>query len=165
MTFADLEDVDPDLSKNLHWLLNNKNVEEIYQTFSYEIDILDKRITKNLILDGYNIIVDDNNKKEYVKRLCLEILNNQSYLQIFSFIKGFREIIPLDLMSTFTASDLELIIAGMQEIDVDEMKTYVVLSGFANKEVELIVWLFEILQDFNQSERAIFLYFISGIND
>jgi len=81
--------------------------------------------------------------------------------QIDALLQGFRHVIPLEYISTFSVADLELLMSGMQEIDVEDMKQNLELSGFKESD-DLVVWLFEVLTEFDHAERAAFVYFISG---
>jgi len=62
------------------------------------------------------------------------------------------------LLSGFSVAKLELLICGAREINVESTRENMVLGGF-EKEDYLVRWLLEI---FDRSRRAAFLYFISG---
>ena len=42
--------------------------------------------------------------------------------QIKSFLEGFYEVIPKDLISIFNEQELELLISGLPTIDIDDLK-------------------------------------------
>lgn len=42
--------------------------------------------------------------------------------QLAAFLEGFYEIIPKRLISIFTEQELELLISGLPNIDIDELK-------------------------------------------
>jgi E3 ubiquitin-protein ligase HUWE1 len=42
--------------------------------------------------------------------------------QINSFLEGFHELIEPQLISIFTPSELELLISGLPEIDLDDLR-------------------------------------------
>jgi len=160
IAIKDLEDIDADLTKNLRWILDN-SVEELYQTFTYEVDIADRRETRELIPGGYDTFVDDISKKQLVKQICLQKMITEVQGQVDAFLKGFQSVIPLEMISSFTVAELQLLISGEQEIDITDMKMNVILSGY-KKTDSIIEWIFEILTEFNQNQRAAFLYFVSG---
>jgi len=78
---SDLEDIDSDLCKNLKWMLEN-DVDELYQTMTVEVEVLNERFTKELISNGYDTFVTNKNKKDYVKLICKEKMTNEISEQI-----------------------------------------------------------------------------------
>ena len=66
---SDLEDIDPDLAKNLIWMLDN-DITELYLTFVINRNHLGIEETIDLIPNGRNIDLTEENKKEYVKAVC-----------------------------------------------------------------------------------------------
>lgn len=65
----DLEDIDPELSKNLLWILENE-VEGLDLDFTFTIKKFGMSKEIELKEDGANILVDESNKKEYVKLIA-----------------------------------------------------------------------------------------------
>jgi len=57
-------------------LYKTDDAESLYLTFSYEKNYYGLRITKELIPDGDNIFVTNENKKDYINALCQEIMVN-----------------------------------------------------------------------------------------
>lgn len=66
LSIQDMEDIDPEYYKNLCWVLEN-DITNFEMTFSYESDEFGFMVTKELIPNGQNILVTEENKKEYVK--------------------------------------------------------------------------------------------------
>ena len=79
-------------------------------------------MSKELKPDGANIAVSEGNKREYVQRACNMKMRESIKGQIESFLKGFYEIIPRDLISIFNEQELELLISGLPTIDIDDLK-------------------------------------------
>ena len=69
--YTDLEDVlSTDLYKNqVEWVLNN-DPSMLYLTFSYEDDVFGEVKTTDLIPNGSNIEVTEENKQDYIQALC-----------------------------------------------------------------------------------------------
>ena len=65
---SDLEDIDPDEANNLNWVLEN-DVTGLSLTFSIHREILSTSYVIDLIPNGRNIEVTQENKKEYVKTI------------------------------------------------------------------------------------------------
>ncbi len=63
------------------------------------------------------------NKREYVKLVCQEKMTGSIRQQIDSFLEGFYEIIPKRLISIFDEQELELLIAGLPTIDIEDLRS------------------------------------------
>ncbi|XP_057769023.1 E3 ubiquitin-protein ligase UPL1-like [Salvia miltiorrhiza] len=71
---------------------------------------------------GRNIRVTEETKHEYVDLAADHILTNAIRPQINSFLDGFNELVPRELMSIFNDKEVELLISGLLEIDLDDLK-------------------------------------------
>ena len=78
---------------------------------------------RDLIPNGRNIPVTEANKAEYVSLVCQMKMTGAIRKQIENFLEGFYDIIPKKLISIFNEQELELLLAGLPSIDVDELKT------------------------------------------
>ncbi len=77
---------------------------------------------KELKPDGTNLVVTEANKREYVQLACQMKMTGSIQAQIKSFLEGFYEVIPKDLISIFNEQELELLISGLPSIDIDDLK-------------------------------------------
>ena len=75
-----------------------------------------------MIPNGRHNAVTEENKKEYVKLVCQMKMTGAIRKQIDSFLEGFYEIIPKRLISIFDEQELELLISGLPNIDLDDLK-------------------------------------------
>ena len=87
-----------------------------------QIQEFGKTETKDMKPDGQNIPVTEENKKEYVQLACQMKMTSSIRSQIKSFLEGFYEIIPKELISIFNEQELELLICGLPTIDIDDLK-------------------------------------------
>ena len=122
LTYHDMEDYDPEYYKNLKWLLETDitDMEELF-TFSYEEDRFGKLEIIDLVPNGRNISVSEENKFEYVQKLCHARLFENIKPQVEALQKGFYEIIPLKLISIFDHREFELVISGLPTIDSKDL--------------------------------------------
>jgi len=158
--FNDLEDIDLELAKSLRWILNN-SVEGLEQPFTYERDFMGQKETVELIPNGYNIIVTDENKKEYVRKICESKMKEEIYEDLTAFLKGIHFMIPKYLLDLFSPSEFQLLIAGVPNIDVNELKQYAEYIDY-DKDCDMMKWLWEIFEEFSQKDLGAFMFFISG---
>lgn len=115
----------------------------------------------DLIEDGRNVEVTDLNKREYVETLCKMLMKKSIEKQIESFLKGFYELIPKELIVFFDCSELELLITGQTEINISDMQQNTEYSGYT-PQAQTIVWFWQILHCFTHSEKSAFLQFVTG---
>lgn len=160
LNLNDLEDIDPNLTKSLSWILKN-DVTGLEQTYSYELDILGERHTKELKPGGDKIEVTNLNKFEFVKLLALAKMRDEINDQIKAFIKGFRRIIKPEQLTLLSPKELDLLIAGQAEIEVKEMRKYAQYQGFDSNS-QVIEWFWDIMDSFDKKDKSSLLYFISG---
>ncbi len=97
-------------------------------------------VTKDLINDGRNIAVTEANKREYVQRACNMKMKESIKVQIDSFLKGFYDIIPKDLISIFNEQELELLISGLPTIDIDDLKANTEYHKYTENSLQVRNW-------------------------
>ncbi|GBE59709.1 ubiquitin ligase [Babesia ovata] len=162
ITPVDAESVDPQFYQNLT-SINNCRLEDLGLElfFSTEIDEFGKVKVIDLIPDGRNIPVTDDNKQKYIELLCRHKVTNGIKDQLDAFMSGFRELISPDLISIFDHKELELLISGTPSIDLANLRENVEYRNYT-KDSEQIIWLWEFLEDLDQSNLAAFLQFVTG---
>ena len=156
----DLEDIEPELSESLIWMTTN-NVNNLEQPFIYEVDVLGTKVVQDLVENGSNIMLDEENKDSYIKSLYLAKTLKEVETQIESFKEGFFTIVPKDLVSIFSSGEVGILISGKSEIDAEDMIRYTVYSG-TNRSTQRIQWFRDIVRNMDQSMLANLLFFITG---
>jgi E3 ubiquitin-protein ligase HUWE1 len=111
-----MEDIDPTYFKNLKWILEN-DIKDLDLTFSYELEKLGRIEVVDLIKNGRNTQVNEENKHEYVQKICYAKMALEIQDQIKNFLLGFSEIVPSSLVQIFDSMELELMLSGLPEID------------------------------------------------
>ncbi|UKJ87753.1 E3 ubiquitin-protein ligase HUWE1 [Theileria orientalis] len=162
ITPCDAESVDPQFYNNLISIRNSTLEQlglELY--FSTEIDEFGKVKVIDLIPNGRNILVTDENKHRYIQLLCKHKVTNGIRDQLGAFMEGFRELISPELISIFDDRELELLISGIPIIDLRNMRQNVEYVNYSESS-DQIRWLWEILGEFDQSHLAAFLQFVTG---
>lgn len=69
--------------------------------------------------------------------------------------------VDADLISIFTAKELELLISGMPDIDIHDLKKNTDYNGYRPADKE-IGWFWNIMFSLSRSEKAAFLQFVTG---
>ncbi|PPD77228.1 hypothetical protein GOBAR_DD25835 [Gossypium barbadense] len=168
VTYHDIEAIDPDYFKNLKWMLENDISDVLDLTFSIDADeeklILYERTQVTdyeLIPGGRNIKVTEENKHQYVDLIAEHRLTTAIRPQINAFLEGFNELIPRELISIFNDKELELLISGLPEIDMDDMRANTEYSGFSAAS-PVIQWFWDVVQGFSKEDKARLLQFVTG---
>ncbi|KAL1556169.1 E3 ubiquitin-protein ligase upl1 [Salvia divinorum] len=168
VTYHDIEAVDPDYYKNLKWMLENDVSDIPDLTFSMDADE-EKHILyeKTEVTDyelkpgGRNIRVTEETKHEYVDLVADHILTNAIRPQISSFLDGFNELVPRELISIFNDKELELLISGLPEIDLADLKANTEYTGYTSAS-NVVQWFWEVVEAFNKEDMARLLQFVTG---
>ena len=95
VSIKDMETLDLDYYKSLLWMLENDITEIITETFSIETDDFGKKEVVDLITNGRNIPVTEENKHEYVQRVVEYRLTGSVQTQLEQFLKGKSTILYL----------------------------------------------------------------------
>jgi E3 ubiquitin-protein ligase HUWE1 len=114
-----------------------------------------------LIPGGRNIRVTEENKHKYVDLVAEHTLTTAIRPQINAFLEGFNELIPRHLISIFNDKELELLISGLPEIDLDDLKASTEYTGYTAAS-PLIQWFWEVVQGFSKEDMARLLQFVTG---
>ncbi|KAL0644346.1 hypothetical protein Bca4012_042636 [Brassica carinata] len=168
VTYHDIEAIDPDYYKALKWMLENDISDVLDLTFSVDADeeklILYEKteVTDHeLIPGGRNIKVTEENKHEYVDLIAEHRLTTAIRPQINAFLEGFSELILKDLISIFNDKELELLISGLPDIDLDNLRANTEYSGYSPGS-PVIQWFWEVVQGLSKEDKARLLQFVTG---
>ncbi|KAG8632786.1 E3 ubiquitin-protein ligase UPL2 isoform X2 [Manihot esculenta] len=168
VTYHDIEAIDPDYFKNLKWMLENDISDVLDLTFSIDADeeklILYERtqVTDHeLIPGGRNVKVTEENKHQYVDLVAEHRLTTAIRPQINAFLEGFSELVHRELISIFNDKELELLISGLPDIDLDDMRANTEYSGYSAAS-PVIQWFWEVVQGFSKEDKARLLQFVTG---
>ncbi|PSS17338.1 E3 ubiquitin-protein like [Actinidia chinensis var. chinensis] len=168
VTYHDIEAIDPDYFKNLKWMLENDITDVLDLTFSIDADeeklILYERTQVTdyeLIPGGRNMRVTEENKHKYVDLVAEHRLTTAIRPQINAFLEGYNELISRDLISIFNDKELELLISGLPDIDLDDMRANTEYSGYSAAS-PVIQWFWEVVQSFSKEDKARLLQFVTG---
>ena len=157
----DLEDIEPELISAWRWILAN-DVDDLEQPFIYELDVFGTKIVQELIDNGSNVIVNEENKDSFVQEMIAAKSFKEVKEQIENFKKGFFAVLPQDLLPIFSSGEVELLISGQSEVDVKDLIRYLNTQDLVSDRSQLVQWFKEILEAMDQSMLANLLFFITG---
>ncbi|KIW45159.1 uncharacterized protein PV06_03566 [Exophiala oligosperma] len=157
----DLESMDLDYYKSLVWILENDITDVITEDFSVIEEQFGEEKVVDLIPNGRNIPVTDENKREYVNAQVRYRLTTSVSEQLENFVRGFHDIIPAELVAIFDEQELELLISGLPEVDVDDWRAHTEYHNYTANSAQ-ITWFWRIVRGMSNEERAKLLQFVTG---
>ncbi|PVG00224.1 HECT-domain-containing protein [Serendipita vermifera] len=161
VTLPDLESVDAELHRGMTWMLENDITDVIDETFTTVEDRFGELVTIELKPGGADIPVTEANKKEYVEAVIEYRVHKRVKEQFDAFMAGFAELIPQDLINVFDERELELLIGGMSEIDVDDWTKHTDYRGYDIND-QVIKWFWECIRSWPPERKSRLLQFVTG---
>uniref|UniRef100_A0AAV2MBP9 E3 ubiquitin-protein ligase HACE1 n=1 Tax=Knipowitschia caucasica TaxID=637954 RepID=A0AAV2MBP9_KNICA len=163
VNYQDVSSIDPEYGKNLQWILDNDISDlGLELSFSVETDVFGAMEEVPLKPGGLGILVTQENKAEYVQLVTELRMTRAIQPQINAFLQGFHTFIPPSLIQIFDEYELELLLSGMPEIDVqDWYENTEYTSGYDDQE-PVIKWFWEVVHSLTQEERVLLLQFVTG---
>lgn len=161
ITLGDLESVDADYHRSLQWMLDNPIEGVVDETFTAVEDKFGEMVTVELKPGGEDVEVTDENKKEYIELMTEWRISKRVSEQFKAFTSGFTELIPQDLINVFDERELELLIGGMSEIDVDDWKRYTDYRGFTEQD-QVVQWFWTCVKAWPPERKSRLLQFATG---
>ncbi|CCD26361.1 E3 ubiquitin-protein ligase TOM1 NDAI_0H01870 [Naumovozyma dairenensis CBS 421] len=161
VSLKDMESIDLDYYKSLVWILENDITDVIEETFSVETDDYGEHKVIDLIENGSNVPVTEENKKDYVKKIVEYKLHTSVKEQMDNFLRGFYSLIPKELVSIFDEQELELLVSGLPDIDVDDWKNNTNYTNYTSNDKQ-INYFWRAVRSFDVEERARLLQFVTG---
>lgn len=164
---SDLAEIDPSVAKSLASLLESKekgeNVEDAGLMFDFSFEYFDTIQTKELIENGSNIPVTNDNVDDYIQKFIDWKLNKSIEKQFLSFKEGYDMNCNTPIMKLFAPIELDELVSGLNKLDWEAFKKSVNYSGY-NKNSQTIKDLWNIMDnEWNEKQKTDFLYFITGI--
>eukprot|EP00633_Aureoumbra_lagunensis_P010062 CAMPEP_0197314796 /NCGR_PEP_ID=MMETSP0891-20130614/35278_1 /TAXON_ID=44058 ORGANISM="Aureoumbra lagunensis, Strain CCMP1510" /NCGR_SAMPLE_ID=MMETSP0891 /ASSEMBLY_ACC=CAM_ASM_000534 /LENGTH=693 /DNA_ID=CAMNT_0042803413 /DNA_START=42 /DNA_END=2123 /DNA_ORIENTATION=+ len=175
LTFADLEFIDAESFQSYAWIRDyqesddtNSTLEALGLTFC--VDSIHPRNgsvhTADLVPNGRNIAVTEANKSQYLSLVLKYRVLDAVREQLISFLRGFDEIIDRSILSVFDYQELQLLIGGVADMDINDWKRHTrYLGAFAQlQDRHPVVQMFWhcIENDFDETDRARLCQFTTG---
>jgi len=161
VSLADLESVDAEIHRSLVWMLENDITDILEETFAVTEERFGEIVNIELKPGGEDIPVTEENKKEYVDAVVEYRISKRVKAQFDSFMEGLLELIPRDLLHVFDERELELLIVGMSEIDMDDWSKFTDYRGY-EKTDKVIEWFWQCLRSWPAEKKARLLQFTTG---
>uniref|UniRef100_A0A3Q2EAT8 E3 ubiquitin-protein ligase n=1 Tax=Cyprinodon variegatus TaxID=28743 RepID=A0A3Q2EAT8_CYPVA len=141
----------------------DNNIEDcgLEMFFSVDKEILGEISTHELKPGGGDIPVTEENKEEYIKLVAEWRLFRGVEDQMQAFFEGFNEILPQQYLQYFDAKELEVMLCGMQEIDLGDWQRNTIYRHYT-KTSKQIVWFWQFMKELDNEKRMRLLQFVTG---
>lgn len=162
-TFSDLKEIDLELYNSLNNMkkLNEKEIDDLELTFTISYKIDEKIITHNLNENNVEVKVTKQNLHLFINKYADYILNKLLNKQFDSIKEGFYYVIRRDILVYLDAKELEKIIIGSNEFDINEIKSTTIYNGYLVNS-DIIKWFWEIFEAYSKKMKKKLLQFITG---
>lgn len=161
--FTDLLTVDRALYLNIRkaLCLNPQDVEYLELYFTADVDMVGTIHSYDLIPNGSEVKVTGRNRLKWAAMYSQWKMVDCVELQLLSYLEGFFDLVPVQLLAIFSCSELEKVICGMNEIDVDDWKQYTV-NRCRPADLYIIEWFWNYVRRANGEKRSNLLLFVTG---
>ncbi|XP_046704403.1 E3 ubiquitin-protein ligase HECW1 isoform X6 [Silurus meridionalis] len=159
---SDLEYLDEEFHQSLQWMKDNVITDILDLTFTVNEEVFGQVTERELKSGGTNIQVTEKNKKEYIDRMAKWRVERGVVQQTEALVRGFYEVIDSRLVSVFDARELELVIAGTAEIDLNDWRSNTEYRGGYHDGHIVIRWFWAVVEHFNNEQRLRLLQFVTG---
>uniref|UniRef100_A0A9J8CRI2 HECT-type E3 ubiquitin transferase n=1 Tax=Cyprinus carpio carpio TaxID=630221 RepID=A0A9J8CRI2_CYPCA len=159
---SDLEYLDEEFHQSLQWMKDNDITEVLDLTFTVNEEVFGQVTERELKSGGSNVQVTEKNKKEYIERMVKWRVERGVVQQTQALVRGFYEVVDSRLVSVFDARELELVIAGTAEIDLNDWRNNTEYRGGYHDGHIVIRWFWGVVERFNNEQRLRLLQFVTG---
>ncbi|KAH9122984.1 hypothetical protein LEN26_001523 [Aphanomyces euteiches] len=162
ISFNDIQYLDPQKYSGLRWIEENNNVECLDLYFSTtEVCQGNKTVEVDLKPNGRNILVTDENKAEYLQLTLRYLMLDRCAAQLQHLLVGLFEVVPQEMLMVFDYQELELVMCGVPDIDVEDWKANTQYSPELVSS-PVLEWFWEVVSSFSSEDKARLLQFATG---
>uniref|UniRef100_A0A8C9VRM0 Apoptosis-resistant E3 ubiquitin protein ligase 1 n=1 Tax=Scleropages formosus TaxID=113540 RepID=A0A8C9VRM0_SCLFO len=165
MNYKYFETDDQEFYKTKVCFILNNDVSEMDLVFAEEKYSKSGQLEKvvELISGGAQIPVTNENKMHYLNLLAQYRLATQVRDEVEHFLKGLNELVPENLLAIFDENELELLMCGTGDINVQDFKAHaVIVGGSWHFREKVMKWFWAVVSSFTQEELARLLQFTTG---
>ncbi|KAM3927557.1 E3 ubiquitin-protein ligase NEDD4 isoform 2-T2 [Leptodactylus fuscus] len=161
ITLNDMESVDSEYYNSLQWILENDPT-DLDLRFCVDEELFGQTNQHDLKPGGSEIIVTNKNKKEYIHLVIQWRFVNRIQKQMASFKEGFFELIPQDLIKIFDENELELLMCGLGDVDVNNWRDNTKYKNGYSLAHPVIQWFWKAVLVMDAEKRTRLLQFVTG---
>ncbi|XP_051907244.1 E3 ubiquitin-protein ligase NEDD4-like isoform X6 [Hippocampus zosterae] len=161
ISLNDMESVDSEYYNSLKWILENDPT-ELDLRFCIDEDNFGQTYQVDLKPSGSDMVVTNDNKKEYIDLVIQWRFVNRVQKQMNAFLEGFTELIQIDLIKIFDENELELLMCGLGDVDVNDWRQHTVYKNGYCPNHPVIQWFWKVVLLMDAEKRIRLLQFVTG---
>ncbi|XP_038646513.1 E3 ubiquitin-protein ligase NEDD4-like isoform X9 [Scyliorhinus canicula] len=161
ITLKDMESVDGEYFNSLKWILENDPT-ELDLRFCIDEENFGQTYQVDLKPSGSDMVVTNENKREYIDLVIQWRFVNRVQKQMNAFMEGFTELIPIDLIKIFDENELELLMCGLGDVDVNDWRQHTVYKNNYCTNHPVIQWFWKAVLLMDAEKRIRLLQFVTG---
>ncbi|XP_069780101.1 E3 ubiquitin-protein ligase NEDD4-like isoform X5 [Narcine bancroftii] len=161
ITLKDMESVDSEYFNSLKWILENDPT-ELDLRFCIDEENFGQTYQVDLKPSGSDMVVTNENKREYIDLVIQWRFVNRVQKQMNAFMEGFTELIPIDLIKIFDENELELLMCGLGDVDVNDWRQHTVYKNNYCTNHPVIQWYWKAVLLMDAEKRIRLLQFVTG---
>ncbi|XP_061409887.1 E3 ubiquitin-protein ligase NEDD4-like isoform X3 [Lethenteron reissneri] len=161
ITLNDMESVDSEYYNSLMWILENDPA-DLDLRFCIDEEMFGQTHLVELKPNGSDILVTNENKKEYIELVIQWRFVERVQKQINAFMEGFSELIPMDLIKIFDENELELLMCGLGDVDVNDWRQHTIYKNSYCANHPVIQWFWKAVLLMDGEKRIRLLQFVTG---
>lgn len=161
ITLHDMESVDSEYYSSLRWILENDPT-ELDLRFIIDEELFGQTHQHELKTGGSEVVVTNKNKKEYIYLVIQWRFVNRIQKQMAAFKEGFFELIPQDLIKIFDENELELLMCGLGDVDVNDWREHTKYKNGYSMNHQVIHWFWKAVWMMDSEKRIRLLQFVTG---
>lgn len=164
VTVDDLKTFDPEMHNSLMWAQHNPIEDTVFETFTVPLAGSDSDQVAELMKDGGEVTVTDENKEEWIELKAKWYLQTSFQPQLQALCEGFWEVVPdCDrTLSIFSVEEFDLLLSGHSDLDVIEWKQYTQYTGDYKESSPVVGWFWGAVEKFSAEDRGKLLQFATG---
>jgi len=165
LVFDDLKDVEPVVWQMLQALLNypDDDMEEVFSlNFQVTQDCYGQQVTHDLIENGANIPVTQQNKTEFVRLYVKWLLEDSIKKPFDKFLGGFKQVCDGIFFDLFRVEEVELLICGNPELDFHELEAVTTYDNGYSESHPVILNFWQVIHSLTPEQQKQFLFFATG---
>ncbi|VDL77265.1 unnamed protein product [Nippostrongylus brasiliensis] len=180
VTVLDLQEVDPQFYRSMVWMRENPIDPSIGMNFVvteeengevggwvpiqtlHVIEDGGKIVEKELLPNGAELEVADQNKEEFIALMVKWRVERGIQRQSRALLRGLHQIIDRDFLRVFSVDQVELVLSGSREIDLDDWRKNTEYRGGYFDDHVVIEWFWERVAQMCNADRLKLLQFVTG---
>lgn len=166
ITFEDVKAQDEEYYSSLKKLTKCEDLSMMCLDFTVSEEHMGAHIEHELIEGGAMKEVTADNLNEYLEANIRYRMFNRTLPQLTELLLGFYDVIPEPPLTIFDANELELVLCGLPEINMEDWQENTIYRGMFESEGrsnQVVRWFWEVVsEEFDQEMKARLLQFCTG---